>query len=358
MTAWFALDERVVEAGLNNPANARHGVIVSDEVFDDGVECFVEVLWDGEMEPVWMCLGHMNPEPDEPCDCCQRGPCVCEDGGCEHCGPEPFEDDVVDCEPEDGDGSTPIDRIRGPIATRWSDVGEFGDSLLDGDKDAWDDFHGFSAEARERFWQSYHELGSEPLGPTLETRERPVAQRVVSKVLIRSVDDEHSEVVRRDVVEFPAGTFAEALDAEWAARVPLVGGAGGAGSIGEDSASAELNRLVDADERLARASRRAEEALVVVDRRAVTVVPPRVMRSGEWDVERGERVAEPVAAENRRHWHESREEAQRHAEAIVAKLKARGVPCRTWTPDNRSEREKMVDAFRYWKAQRRQEVTV
>lgn len=255
-----------------------------------------------------------------------------------------------------GDAYESLARMLGAVATRWSDVGEFGDYLLGGDPVAWTEFACWSDEMQSRFWQSYHELGSEPLGPSLETRERPVAQRVVSKVLLEPVDEERVRVVRRDVVEFPAGTFAEALDAEWAARVPLVGGAGGPGSIGEDSASAELNRLVDADERVARASRRAEEALVVVDRRAVTVVPPKVMRSGEWDVERGERVAEPVAAENRRHWHDSPEQARLHAEAIVAKLKARGVPVRTWTPDNRTDRQKMVDAFRYWKAQRRREV--
>ena len=242
------------------------------------------------------------------------------------------------------------DRVLAPVAsrlvTRWEWVGEIGDLLLDGTDWLWSWFRRQSDEAQSALWASYFELGAR------EDRERPVATRVERVVKLVPVDDVSCEVVAEDVVVEARSVFAEALEAEWAARVPLVGGAGGAGSIGEDSASAELNRLVEADERLARASRRVEEALVVVDRRAVTVVPPRVMRTGPWDFERGEHRAEPVTAENRRIWNESPEQARARAEAIVAKLKARGVPVRTWRPDNRTEQQKRVDSFRYWKADR------
>lgn len=277
------------------------------------------------------------------------------------------------------------------LATNWSDIGTFGDKLMGElgtpreQYEARSYYNELSDAQRSAFWSAYYEVGQSPLGQDAHGRpdgkhfryDRDVAGAERLVAVLHGEDDSFTG----DTVEFVEaqpvhrGVFGDALDAEWSARRPLVKGYAGRSVAREDTpeqiadreagvidefVATELNRRIAVEERNVREARRCEETLVVVDRCAVTLVPPRVARTLEatWDVERcGWRLV-AVQAENKRwYFDRSPETALAKAEQIVARLKARGVPTRTWRPDNTPERTRIVKAFRYWKEHARMQAT-
>lgn len=293
--------------------------------------------------------------------------------------------------------SEPLPGRRTPShrATVWSVLCDFA-SLVIGEAgskreryEARQAYNAFPDAVKSAFWKCYREMQEHapvgvdtgrPDGQHGRDYDVPAMYETIRRVgdefelVAARLDDSETslrwdgEALRR--FEEPAGvmssTFARALDAEWSARRPLVSCRAGrsvareetpeeiedreAGVV-EEFVATELNRKVALDERYEREARRREEALVVVDRRAVTICPPAIARElkPSWDFERGEWKLVAVRAENKRHWHEQPETASAFAASVVSKLKARGVPVRTWRPDNTPEQARKVRAFRYWK---------